>query len=83
MLMARKKPKKETTPPATSSEDASVSSVNLLVPRKKRKESESEDSGPVPDGAEATGGNAPSAISETPAVNTLGGGLVRKKPKTA
>lgn len=83
MLTARKKPKKDTTPPTTSGEDAAASSVNLLVPRKKRKESASEDSGTVGDGAEAKGVNAASATSETPAINTLGGGLVRKKPKTA
>lgn len=83
MLMARKKPKKETTPPPPSSEDANAPSVNLLVPRKKRKESESESSGPVGDGVDAADGNASSATNETPAVNTLGGGLVRKKPKTA
>ena len=80
VLMARKKPKKDTTPPAASSDDASASSVNLLVPRKKRKESE--DSGPVGDGAEPGGGRAASPTSGTPAVNPLGGGLVRKKPKT-
>ncbi|KAL1873179.1 hypothetical protein Daus18300_003998 [Diaporthe australafricana] len=83
MLTARKKPKKDTTPPPTSGEDAGVSSVNLLVPRKKRKEAPSEGSGTVGDAADATGVNAASATSETPAVNTLGGGLVRKKPKNA
>ena len=83
MLMARKKPKKETTPPAESSEGTGGSSVNLLVPRKKRKESDAEGPGEVGDEAETTSGNAPSAASGTPSVNTLGGGLVRKKPKTA
>ncbi|KAJ0114764.1 hypothetical protein J7T55_004505 [Diaporthe amygdali] len=83
MLTARKKAKKDTTPPPTSGEDADASSVNLLVPRKKRKDSGSEDSAKVGGGAEATAVNAASVTSETPAVNTLGGGLVRKKPKTA
>lgn len=83
MLLARKKPKKETTPPAASGEDAGAPSVNLLVPRKKRKDSGSEDPCPAGDGAEATGVNAASATSGAPAVNNLGGGLVRKKPKTA
>lgn len=83
MLMARKKPKADTPTTAASSEDAGVSSVNLLVPRKKRKESDSEGSGPVGDSTEATGVEAGNAASGTPAVNTLGGGLVRKKPKTA
>ncbi|POS79011.1 H3 K56 histone acetylation protein KAT11 [Diaporthe helianthi] len=83
MLLARKKPKKEATPPPPSSEDANPPSVNLLVPRKKRKESESGEAGPVGDDEDAAGGNPSSTINETPAVNALDGGLVRKKPKTA
>lgn len=91
LLAARKKPKKEdaeatnsTTPStADAAVEDSASVINLLVPRKKRKES-------LPSDTEATNGttaevlaNGTSSSSVAPAINTLGTGLVRKKPKTS
>lgn len=92
LLAARKKPKKENGEPATKSPHASTAdaraerdtaTVNVLVPRQKRKES-------IPSGTDTTNGvTAAVPVSETnldveaSAVNVLDTGLVRKKPKTS
>lgn len=87
LLTARKKPKTAingpdatSTSPSTDDADADADTpeVNLLVPRKKRKEISHEDSGvgSMEDKTEISS-------SELVEVNTLGSGLVRKKPKTS
>lgn len=91
LLAARKKPKQENGAPLNSSTPSSTTDtpkedtapvVNVLVPRQKRKES-------LPNDDETTNGNIPEMpVDQTnpsngaPAVNVLGTGLVRKKPKT-
>lgn len=90
MLTARKKPKDNASGAGTATAlaaDAGINAeaepgVNMLVPRKKRKES-------VPDDAElATSSDLKMGIpvehtSPTPVANVLDAGLVRKKPKTS
>lgn len=87
MLTARRKPKNETegaaaspmSPPnGVADADANATAANVLVPRKKRKELSSEDSGVASMEISTT-----AASSEMPAVNVLNGGLVRKKPKVS
>lgn len=90
MLIARKKPKAEAGNIVTIEEKASSAeaakipttsppAVNLLVPRKKRKDSAPEDQ----ESATTVESNGEPANKEAPAVNALNGGFVRKKPKTA
>lgn len=93
MLLARKKPKAEhgsaditteTTPSVEEAAAAATTSspaVNVLVPRKKRKDSAPEANDPDESAKESNGEIVPN--SEAPAVNVLNDGLVRKKPKTA
>lgn len=87
LLTARRKPKNDSGDPAAmpagSSTDEEATgglapSVNLLVPRKKRKELSTEDSGVG--GMEVT---PATSGTDNPAANVLGSGLVRKKPKAS
>lgn len=87
LLTARRKPKNDTggsastpmpTVRADTSSDADEPTFNLLTPHKKRKESTHDNTEPVrTEGINATSDGA------TTAVNVLGSGLVRKKPKTS
>lgn len=93
LLTPRKKSKNEsgisdmkTGQPLTSDNDAgfntSAPAVNVLVPRKKRKESIPGDD--TTSGSAARMDNTSDPLdNEVPAVNLLGSGLVRKKPKTS
>ncbi|ROW01912.1 hypothetical protein VMCG_05538 [Cytospora schulzeri] len=91
VLTPRRKPQTEVegltpTPPSTAGAEVGSSAtapVNLLVPRKKRKE-------PTPEMEEPANGSSAAAKDEdvtsstdAPAVNVLADGLVRKKAKTS
>lgn len=88
MLTARRKPKNDSSETAVPSisppdgiadaQEASAIAANILVPRKKRKELTTEDSG-----VGSMEVNEADASTETPAVNVLDDGLVRKKPKAS
>ena len=87
VLIPRKKPKSETeapTPlvaPSTAGSDAGInapSSVNILVPRRKRKDSGS--SSPTASSTKLDA-DAVSASTEAPVEEVLTGGLMRKKAK--
>ncbi|KUI70209.1 hypothetical protein VM1G_06322 [Cytospora mali] len=91
VLTPRKKPQDKgdgltTTPSPNAITEVGLNGtapVNLLVPRKKRKESSPEDSGPANDSTAAGNGKDVTPSTEAPAVNVLAGGLVRKKTKTS
>ncbi|KUI54669.1 hypothetical protein VP1G_02130 [Cytospora mali] len=91
VLTPRKKPQNEgdgltTTPSPNAIAEVGLNAtapVNLLVPRKKRKESSPEDPGPANDSPAAGNGEDVTPSTEAPAVNVLAGGLVRKKTKTS
>lgn len=89
LLTARRKPKDDagdnagpliSLPNGVVDAQANATVANVLVPCKKRKGLTPEDSGvgSMEDVDETT-----TASCETPAVNVLNGGLVRKKPKTS
>lgn len=89
VLTPRKKPQNEVdgltpTPPSTVEVDSkTTASVNHLVPRKKRKESTPEEPGPTNSSSAAANGGDATSSTDAPAVNSLAGGLVRKKVKTS
>ncbi|ROV92509.1 hypothetical protein VSDG_06687 [Cytospora chrysosperma] len=72
------------TPPSTAGaevEPNATAPVNLLVPRKKRKESIPEESDSATGSSAAANGGEVTLSTDSPAVNVLAGGLVRKKAK--